>query len=592
MHRMNESIRMANNDRQSSDDEIKVSDTGIKNRFAKEKNFKVEPEDESDIKDFAETTMNELLGWYGYDKVDSRDTQSLNLTVQRFTNNGSDGCGRSSTNVSPPASPHSNENSSSSDQPNEDSSINCAWCQKLGSKLFTLRTPTGTKTFCSELCFNQCRRASFKKYKICDWCKHVRHTVNYVDFQDGEHQLQFCSDKCLNQYKMHIFCKETQAHLQLHPHFQHQDMRKSLPSPDDKVGSFSKKSSHMLITPELWLRDCKGDDTADEFAVDGPHSDDSMSMSESVGTSDMGQPKIHHQSEETKKSQSVKKLRSSERHHRLRKFRDRDRKLKSRHSVLPFAQSNRLPKVTEDLCSKHLSETSKNSCSVPIRSPNPPSCPPPPPQPPPAPPHCLASPHPPILPSSFLPLPIPPNHSDSPPQHPIRFHGIQHHPPPPINMAGHFPGNYLLGQPPPPHPLPPLPHNQYHPRFPFPAGPLEKNWTELMISKGLIKQSSPEQTTPHKNSNANLTKVEEAAEIQPQSSGTESPNNINKKLLCNQNEEKTNIAINHFIDSDEENLNSELNSVKNSTSRETIRVIVEDEPESKRKCLRTRLSAK
>ena len=36
------------------------------------------------LQDFAETTMNELLGWYGYDKVvDHEDTQGLNL--QRFT---------------------------------------------------------------------------------------------------------------------------------------------------------------------------------------------------------------------------------------------------------------------------------------------------------------------------------------------------------------------------------------------------------------------------------------------------------------------------------------------------------------------------
>ncbi|KAG0430814.1 hypothetical protein HPB47_022356 [Ixodes persulcatus] len=33
------------------------------------------------VQDYAETTMNELLGWYGYEKaVDSRDTQGLNLT--------------------------------------------------------------------------------------------------------------------------------------------------------------------------------------------------------------------------------------------------------------------------------------------------------------------------------------------------------------------------------------------------------------------------------------------------------------------------------------------------------------------------------
>lgn len=39
-----------------------------------------------------------------------------------------------------------------------------------------------------------------------------------MDFNDGTTQLQFCSDKCLNQYKMQIFCRETQAHLELNPH--------------------------------------------------------------------------------------------------------------------------------------------------------------------------------------------------------------------------------------------------------------------------------------------------------------------------------------------------------------------------------------
>ena len=84
----------------------------------------------------------------------------------------------------------------------------CGWCQKPGLKLFTLKTAEGSKAFCSELCFTQCRRASFKKNKVCNWCKHVRHTVNYVDYFDGKNQLQFCSTKCLGQYKMNILCRE------------------------------------------------------------------------------------------------------------------------------------------------------------------------------------------------------------------------------------------------------------------------------------------------------------------------------------------------------------------------------------------------
>ena len=73
--------------------------------------------------------------------------------------------------------------------------IICAWCQKAGPKLFTLKTPTLTKAFCSEYCFTQCRRASFKKNKVCDWCKHVRHTVNYVDFQ--VHNQHVCLSVCM-----------------------------------------------------------------------------------------------------------------------------------------------------------------------------------------------------------------------------------------------------------------------------------------------------------------------------------------------------------------------------------------------------------
>ncbi|XP_053201592.1 sine oculis-binding protein homolog A-like isoform X2 [Panonychus citri] len=109
----------------------------------------------------------------------------------------------------------SNSTGGSNGDEDEDSNghVLCAWCQKIGSKVFSLRTHNGFKAFCSELCFAQCRRASFKKNKVCDWCKHVRHTVNYVDFHTGEQTLQFCSDKCLNQYKMNIFCRETQAHL-------------------------------------------------------------------------------------------------------------------------------------------------------------------------------------------------------------------------------------------------------------------------------------------------------------------------------------------------------------------------------------------
>lgn len=114
----------------------------------------------------------------------------------------SSNCSSTSSQSSTTAIPLNQSDSSSS------SSSLCGWCQKPGLKLFTLRTADGSKAFCSELCFTQCRRASFKKNKICNWCKHVRHTVNYVDYFDGKSQLQFCSTKCLGQYKMNILCRE------------------------------------------------------------------------------------------------------------------------------------------------------------------------------------------------------------------------------------------------------------------------------------------------------------------------------------------------------------------------------------------------
>ncbi|XP_026749134.2 sine oculis-binding protein homolog [Galleria mellonella] len=170
----------------------------------------VKKENEEEIKEFAETAMNELLGWYGYER----------LELRRWA----------ASRARDAASPEQ-----ASDQKNKDE---CSWCNKnITSESGALQQAGAT--FCSELCFSQSRRANFKRAKTCDWCRHVRHTVAYVDFQDGATQLQFCSDKCLNQYKMHIFCRETQAHLELNPHL------------------VNASSSSNLITPELWLKNCR-----------------------------------------------------------------------------------------------------------------------------------------------------------------------------------------------------------------------------------------------------------------------------------------------------------------------------------------------
>lgn len=122
---------------------------------------------------------------------------------------------------------------------------NCCWCRRpVPENAPEFLTTSDGPRYCSESCFTQSRRASFKKAKTCDWCKHIRHAVSYVDFHDGATQLQFCSDKCLNQYKMQIFCKETQAHLDMNPHLKEQ-------------GLDAANNGANLITPDLWLKNCR-----------------------------------------------------------------------------------------------------------------------------------------------------------------------------------------------------------------------------------------------------------------------------------------------------------------------------------------------
>lgn len=118
----------------------------------------------------------------------------------------------------------------------------CGWCKSqipFGAPEI-LTTPEGLK-YCTESCFTQSRRASYKRAKTCEWCKHIRHAVSYVNFHDGATQLQFCSEKCLNQYKMQVFCKEIQAQLDLNP-----DLRGKGRSTEDD-----------LITPDMWMKNCR-----------------------------------------------------------------------------------------------------------------------------------------------------------------------------------------------------------------------------------------------------------------------------------------------------------------------------------------------
>ncbi|CAG5129429.1 unnamed protein product, partial [Candidula unifasciata] len=252
---------------------------------------------------YVETTMNELLGWYGLPKMDNSDAHQLNIgsypialsqrspsrsasatssltptptpavavtmqpkrcgrkfrddnsssiKVPNDTNNNSNSCERKPLQAKEMVTSLSKSAVSKTILPIPDSergvAIVCSWCQQNGNKLFTLESLAGNKSFCSEVCFTQCRRASFKRNKVCEWCKHVRHTLNFVDFQDGDVQLQFCSEKCLNQYKMNIFCTEARQHLEQIQNMAGEDAK--------KVNGPSKGGKHekeILITPDLWL---------------------------------------------------------------------------------------------------------------------------------------------------------------------------------------------------------------------------------------------------------------------------------------------------------------------------------------------------
>uniref|UniRef100_A0A3Q2Q1E2 Sine oculis binding protein homolog (Drosophila) a n=1 Tax=Fundulus heteroclitus TaxID=8078 RepID=A0A3Q2Q1E2_FUNHE len=271
---------------------------------------------------FAENTMNELLGWYGYDKVELRDADNLEIgempqhiaalkenTLPKMPGSAESSEGspdransslsmpNSRNGVTEPSSTPSTSTPSTKEHgnmpivvpmippplikpPADEDTLNvqimCAWCQKVGVKRYSLSMGSELKSFCSEKCFAACRRAYFKRNKtrddgslggklprhvftqdaprlvfktnsdvlVCDWCKHIRHTKEYLDFGAGERRLQFCSAKCLNQYKMDIFYKETQAALP-----------GALCNPGHGAGGEGKPECSggvQLLTPESW----------------------------------------------------------------------------------------------------------------------------------------------------------------------------------------------------------------------------------------------------------------------------------------------------------------------------------------------------
>ncbi|KAG7281261.1 hypothetical protein CRUP_019786, partial [Coryphaenoides rupestris] len=176
----------------------------------------VKREINEEMKSFAENTMNELLGWYGYDKVELRDGEQADAgdhpqhvsvlkenslpkvpvsmeTSEAFPERAPDPRGAPASRNGVPE-PSSNTTATASTSappgakehaglpmmvpmippphiqppPDEDGSmlqIVCAWCQKVGVRRYSLSMGSELKSFCSEKCFAACRRAYFKRNK-------------------------------------------------------------------------------------------------------------------------------------------------------------------------------------------------------------------------------------------------------------------------------------------------------------------------------------------------------------------------------------------------------------------------------------------
>lgn len=101
----------------------------------------------------------------------------------------------------------------------------CIWCGKPISLCSNAENGFGTE-FCSEICFDQFRRDSFKKRSACIWCNNNskgnrtainnnnNNSENGLSFSTSPlDETKFCSENCLAQFKVRLFCEETSAHL-------------------------------------------------------------------------------------------------------------------------------------------------------------------------------------------------------------------------------------------------------------------------------------------------------------------------------------------------------------------------------------------
>ncbi|KAF6038779.1 Sobp [Bugula neritina] len=124
----------------------------------------------------------------------------------------------------------------------------CSWCSRLYSASdYSLATQDrDVKTFCSEDCQDSFK-ADILRTKVCEWCKsHFPSKTSLIAVEPSPESvpLQFCTQTCMNKYKMELFCVEVKEQLR-----RIKEENVQLPMKSTKQSHPDRK---ILITPELW----------------------------------------------------------------------------------------------------------------------------------------------------------------------------------------------------------------------------------------------------------------------------------------------------------------------------------------------------
>uniref|UniRef100_A0A8W8JGH0 Uncharacterized protein n=1 Tax=Magallana gigas TaxID=29159 RepID=A0A8W8JGH0_MAGGI len=185
-------------------------------------------EPRSEMKDYAESTMNELLGLYGFEKFDRTETEHLN--VDRFT------------------SPKADDSLSPLDDASRDD-VSVGSCDSSSGRSDLSRYNRSRSNSETNLAAQHRNlvTALTKKHGLTGAPEEPFHLapLSVPGVRRRETQLQFCSSKCLNQYKMNIFVKR------------HRNIYSRFPDDGDKIrhrGLVRPADSHH---PDLWLSNAK-----------------------------------------------------------------------------------------------------------------------------------------------------------------------------------------------------------------------------------------------------------------------------------------------------------------------------------------------